>query len=172
MNSWVPCMLEVFLPKDHRKAYPTPTPATKSSSSNTGVTDPKDVQKMMNEAQIEIDHSHRQNTVAIDPLMAPLQCYANQGDLVEQLARKTEECANLQKALRHQREENQRLQVSLNLYREKEAVAAESRTPVAPPPGISMPTLTTRQQELMLAQANLNTPSTPDVNKSSSVDFH
>lgn len=43
------------------------------------------------------------------------------------------------------------MQVSLNLYREKEAVAAEVKTSVAPPPIIRTATLTTRQQELMLA---------------------
>lgn len=53
--------------------------------------------------------------------------------------------------MRHQREENQRLQVLLNLYREEEAVTAESRTPVTPPPGIPTLTLNTQQHELMLA---------------------
>lgn len=97
--------------KRHPPVAPTNS-APKSSASGTGVTDPKDVQRMIHEARIKIDQSHRQNTAAIDRLMASLQHYVDQGNLVEQLARKTEECTNLQKTLHHQREENQRLQVS------------------------------------------------------------
>lgn len=64
----------------------------KATTLVTGITNPKEVQKMVDDAQSEIDRSHRRNIAAIDKLKAPLQHYVDRDDFVARLAKKTEEC--------------------------------------------------------------------------------
>lgn len=66
-----------------------------------GLTDPKDVEKMIQDTGAELDHSHRRNLAAMDKLMTPLQQYVDQGDLAPQLALKVEECNKLHLSLKH-----------------------------------------------------------------------
>lgn len=113
----------------------------------------------MQDARDGLDRSHRRNHTALDNLMSPLQKYVEQGDLASQLALKTEECNNLHITLKHQRDENLALQRALNVYKQKEVVAAASAIP--PPRGFARLTVpTTGQCEIMfpLLQIFLSLP--------------
>lgn len=129
----------------HRHGLYTPT-----TPDHMGVTDPKEVENMMQTAREALDHSRRRNVATLDNLMVPLQRYVDQGDLACQLALKTEECMKLHIALKHRPDENNTLQAALNVYKEKEAMAAASGVP--PPPGFTSVTLpTTGQRKLVMA---------------------
>lgn len=66
------------------KVYtPTTTPTTEyqnmqKSPDQTGVTDPKEMQEMIQETQAQC--SHRRNLAVVDRLIAPLQQYVEQGE--------------------------------------------------------------------------------------------
>lgn len=74
--------------------------------------------------------------------------YVEQGDLAHRLALKTKECESLRIVLKHQCDENITLQAMVNMYKEKEVVAAA--TPIAPLPGFK-PIASPRQREAVLA---------------------
>lgn len=100
-----PPALEVPILKFLLQDHPSTTWATPATTYHTGVTDPKEVQGMMQAAQDALERSHRSNLATPDNLMTPLQKYVNQGDLAHQLAIKTEECNKLHLMLKHQWDE-------------------------------------------------------------------
>lgn len=90
--------------------------------------------KEMEETQDAIARSYHHKMTAIVKLTAPLQQYADQGDLAHKLALKAQVCDSLRIMLKNQRDENPTLQVMIKMHMEKEAIAATSS--FTPPPAL------------------------------------
>lgn len=126
----------------HTGTQTTPTPSGGSHKTpprkvDTGVADPREAQRIIDDARAEIGRSHRRNVAAIDRMTEPFRKYVQQKDLVAELAKSRKQCESYEKALKFQRNENNKLPMQLAMYEEKEAVEATtvaSLDPTAAPP--------------------------------------
>lgn len=73
----------------------TTHPKTATRKTDTGVTDPKEAQRIIDSTREEINHSHQRNLAAIDRMAKPFKKYVQQEELVIQLAKSREQCENL-----------------------------------------------------------------------------
>lgn len=91
-----------------------------------GLAMPSEVTQIIEHAQCALEATHRENQSMLKNLLTPLCQYVDKGDVVRRLAIVTEENEKLYATSRHLPVHNRELQATINLYKEKEAIAAAS----------------------------------------------
>lgn len=139
----------------------------KTAQPDTGVTDPAKVQKLIDSTREEIEHSHRQNLAAFNRMIEPVRKYAQQKDLVAQLAMSRQQNQQLKKALQHQGDENLKLRAQLALYQEKEAVQAATAVSMGASEMLTLAKIKQSQALIVQLVQSLAVPLPPDPDKCS-----